>query len=52
MARFNAPPASRGSATTLAPKDTHSPAEVYFRPESAAALEPPTLSTILRKRLA
>ena len=52
VARFKAPPASRGSVAALAPKDKHSPAEVYFRPESKAALEPPTLSTILRKRLA
>ncbi len=55
VARFKgsaSSPAARGSITALPPKDKSGIAEVYFRPESKAALEPPTLSVILRKRLA
>ncbi len=49
---FTKPPAARGTATALAPVEKNGPAQVYFRPESKAALEAGTLSLILRKRLA
>jgi len=44
---FGAP----GKVTVLPPKERGQSAEVYFRPDNVACLEPPTLLAILRKRL-
>ncbi|MGQ0628108.1 MAG: transcription-repair coupling factor, partial [Phycisphaerales bacterium] len=45
---------AKGTVTSLPPREAGGGGlhEVYFRPSSANALEPPTLSIILRKRLA